>query len=69
MNPPFPGEDPGSEPVSLGVRDRARIRARDFRGGEPMRGYRVTFVLGVAHSGTTVLYRLLGRHPELGWFS
>ncbi len=34
-----------------------------------MLDYRVTFVLGVAHSGTTVLYRLLGRHPEFGWFS
>lgn len=31
--------------------------------------HRVTFVVGVAHSGTTVLYRLLARHPDLGWFS
>jgi hypothetical protein len=29
----------------------------------------VVFVVGVAHSGTTILYRLLGRHPDLAWFS
>lgn len=27
------------------------------------------FVVGLPHSGTTILYRLLGRHPDLGWFS
>lgn len=29
----------------------------------------VTFVIGVTHSGTTILYRLLARHPRLAWFS
>lgn len=27
------------------------------------------FVVGVDHSGTTILYRMLARHPELAWFS
>lgn len=31
--------------------------------------HRLIFVVGVAHSGTTVMYRLLARHPDLGWFS
>lgn len=30
---------------------------------------KIAFVLGVAHSGTTIVYRLLGRHPSLAWFS
>jgi len=27
------------------------------------------FVVGVPRSGTTLLYRLLGQHLDLGWFS
>jgi hypothetical protein len=27
------------------------------------------FVLGVAHSGTTILYNMLAFHPDLAWFS
>jgi hypothetical protein len=27
------------------------------------------FVLGVAHSGTTILYNILAFHPDLAWFS
>jgi len=27
------------------------------------------FVVGVPRSGTSFLYRLLGQHPDLGWFS
>jgi hypothetical protein len=30
---------------------------------------RPIFVVGVDHSGTTILYRMLARHPELAWFS
>lgn len=30
---------------------------------------RPTFVVGVDHSGTTILYRMLARHPDLAWFS
>jgi hypothetical protein len=27
------------------------------------------FVVGVEHSGTTILYRMLAQHPDLAWFS
>ena len=27
------------------------------------------FIVGVPRSGTTLLYRLLAQHPDLGWFS
>jgi hypothetical protein len=27
------------------------------------------FILGVAHSGTTILYNMLAFHPDLAWFS
>lgn len=27
------------------------------------------FIIGVEHSGTTILYRILAKHPELAWFS
>jgi hypothetical protein len=27
------------------------------------------FILGAAHSGTTILYRILAYHPDLAWFS
>lgn len=27
------------------------------------------FIIGVDHSGTTLLYRMLARHPDFGWFS
>lgn len=30
---------------------------------------RPIFIVGVDHSGTTILYRMLARHPELAWFS
>lgn len=30
---------------------------------------RPTLVVGVDHSGTSILYRMLARHPDLGWFS
>ena len=30
---------------------------------------RPIFVLGAAHSGTTILFRLLGLHHEIAWFS
>ncbi|MFB6356607.1 MAG: sulfotransferase [bacterium] len=30
---------------------------------------KVTFIMGVAHSGTTILHRLMGRHPDAAWFS
>jgi hypothetical protein len=30
---------------------------------------RPIFVVGVDHSGTTILYRMLARHPEVAWFS
>lgn len=28
-----------------------------------------TFVLGSAHSGTTILYKMIALHPEMSWFS
>ncbi|MBD3208180.1 MAG: hypothetical protein GF370_01870, partial [Candidatus Nealsonbacteria bacterium] len=27
------------------------------------------FIIGVAHSGTTILYKMLGMHPDVCWFS
>jgi hypothetical protein len=27
------------------------------------------FILGVAHSGTTILYNMIGYHPDVTWFS
>lgn len=30
---------------------------------------RPVFVIGVDHSGTTIFYRMLARHPELAWLS
>ena len=30
---------------------------------------RAIFVVGVEHSGTTILYRMLARHPDLAWLS
>jgi hypothetical protein len=30
---------------------------------------RPTYVYGTAHSGTTILYKLLALHPEFAWFS
>jgi hypothetical protein len=30
---------------------------------------RPLFIVGVDHSGTTILYRMMARHPELAWFS
>jgi len=30
---------------------------------------KIIFITGVAHSGTTVLYRMLGQHPDICWFS
>jgi hypothetical protein len=30
---------------------------------------RPTYVYGAAHSGTTILYRLLALHPDFAWFS
>ncbi len=30
---------------------------------------RPVFVIGVDHSGTTILYRMIARHPELAWLS
>ncbi len=27
------------------------------------------FIVGVEHSGTTILYRMLAKHPDLAWFS
>lgn len=30
---------------------------------------RPVFIVGVDHSGTTILYRMMARHPELAWFS
>ena len=27
------------------------------------------FIVGVPRSGTTLMYRLLGQHPSLAWFS
>jgi hypothetical protein len=30
---------------------------------------RPTYVYGTAHSGTTILYRLLALHPDFAWFS
>jgi hypothetical protein len=30
---------------------------------------RPVFVVGVDHSGTSILYRMLARHPALAWFS
>ena len=27
------------------------------------------FIVGVEHSGTTILYRILAQHPEIAWFS
>lgn len=29
----------------------------------------VVFIMGVAHSGTTILYNMLAQHPDIGWFS
>jgi hypothetical protein len=35
-----------------------------------MRGIdRPIFIVGVDHSGTSLLYRMLARHPEVAWFS
>ena len=33
------------------------------------RAFSPTFILGAAHSGTTILYRMLALHPEVLWFS
>ncbi len=33
------------------------------------RTFSPTFILGAAHSGTTILYRMLALHPEVLWFS
>ena len=30
---------------------------------------RPIFIVGVDHSGTTILYNMMARHPELAWFS
>jgi hypothetical protein len=30
---------------------------------------RPVFIVGVDHSGTTILYRMMARHPDLAWFS
>ena len=30
---------------------------------------RPIFIIGVEHSGTTILYRMLARHPDLAWLS
>ena len=30
---------------------------------------RPLFVLGTFHSGTSILYRMLARHPDVAWFS
>lgn len=34
-----------------------------------LRDIQVTVVVGAAHSGTTILYRMLSMHPALTWFS
>lgn len=36
---------------------------------EKMDAIKPIFVLGVAHSGTTILYNMLAFHPDLAWFS
>ena len=33
------------------------------------RTFSPTFILGAAHSGTTILYRMFALHPEVLWFS
>ncbi len=33
------------------------------------RSFSPTFILGAAHSGTTILYRMFALHPEVLWFS
>jgi hypothetical protein len=46
--------------------------ARDV-GGTPMGEMgdidRPIFIVGVDHSGTTVFYRMMARHPKLAWFT
>jgi hypothetical protein len=42
---------------------RARLDVPEPRVDRPI------FVVGVDHSGTTILYRMLARHPEVAWFS
>lgn len=41
-------------------------RTREERGPSEIRP---TYVYGAAHSGTTILYKLLALHPEFAWFS
>lgn len=31
--------------------------------------HKVIFVMGVEHSGTTILHKMLGQHPDICWFS
>jgi hypothetical protein len=30
---------------------------------------RIVFIVGPAHSGTTIIYRMLAQHPDVAWFS
>lgn len=45
--------------------ERSDMQKDDGRGA----AIRPTYVYGTAHSGTTILYRLLALHPEFAWFS
>jgi hypothetical protein len=38
---------------------------KSFSSDEPL----VIFVLGAAHSGTTILYKMIALHPDVTWFS
>lgn len=49
--------------TSRGFHEDWRQAVRNRRLDRPI------FVIGCARSGTTLLYELLARHPELGWFS
>jgi hypothetical protein len=41
------------------------MRQAEGRGSE----IRPTYIYGTAHSGTTILYNFLARHPDFAWFS
>ena len=68
----------------VGANGRARHEHRDSWGGTRARScggfarsqtdledsaFSPTFILGAAHSGTTILYRMFALHPEVLWFS
>jgi hypothetical protein len=47
----------------------AKERTPEAAGLKNAPGLSPLFVLGTAHSGTTILYRMLAHHPGLVWFS